>query len=426
MSEKSSGVSFANFVAVVGVVLFGVFSYFGQMFLSGGQLGVSLLWSVGLAVVAAALLVFMIRAKGTDKDFGLWRTVEYVTLVAYLVFAALTFRAPVLFMSLMINRSAVQQTGLADIDRIDDLYASYEDFEEKALTATGTGLLAVVGNQAKTVELKAFLAEKRIADNEASVASYCEAQRRLLLGEVYKGNKSNTQEQLAVYRNIIRGWSVFQMPHVDSKLAELGEEVAGELTESSARAALPLLDGGFIEKKNQKMAFDAPRTALSDKLKSGARSPLAWVGLVLIHLLILFNYVAAGRSDKPRRQRRKTESGFVLGDGFGGAEPEEAPAKAPAAASSYAPRPVPPPAAPQSAPQPVPPAVPVSPAMPPVPVPAAPAAVEPPVVPPPAVPVPPAMPPVPEHPAAPDPEGMPPVPPVPPAVPGDDAPVILG
>lgn len=442
MREKSSGVSFANFVAVIGLVLFGVFTYFGQMFLSSGQLGVSLLWAVGFTVVAASLLVFMIRAKGADNNFGLWRTVEYITLGVYLLFAALTFRAPVLFVGLMTDRSEAQRAGLDDIERIEGLYADYEEFESNALTTTNTGLLAAVNNPSNTAQLKAFCAQKQIADSETSVNSYCQAQRRLLLGDVYEGNKANTEKELAAYRSIIQGWNVFSMPLVDRKLAELGEKVAAELTEVSAQAALPVVTGGYIEKENQKKMFEAPRVELADKLQGGTGNVFAWIGLVLIHLLILFNYIAAGRSDKPRKQVRQVDSGFVLGDDFDRFE-QDKPAGAPQPASRPAAAPVqpvspagglvlgdiptPPPA---PAPAAVPPVPPVSGAAVPPPVPPVPpvsgAAVPPPV--PPVLPVPGAAVPSPVPPVPPVPGAAvpPPVPPVPPVAPADGPSLILG
>lgn len=303
MAKSSNTVGFANVMAIVGLMLFGALTYFGQMFLSGGEIGLSLLWAIGFTAIGIFLLVFMISAKGKDNNFSLWRTIEFSTLGLYIVFAALTFRGPVYFIAVMADKNSIQTAGKGDLKMMESLFENYEEMESDAINNTHTGLISTVGNPNLSDEVRSFMNGKAIYPTEESVANFCDAQRDLLLGANYKHTKADYKARLDEWRAYIEGWNIFRLPFVGPQMEEASEALAEELTALSAKGALPVVkrygQACVIAEQTQKYTFDAPSMQLASRLKqTGIGNPLAWVGLVIIHALVLFNYFMARRSEK--------------------------------------------------------------------------------------------------------------------------------
>ncbi|MDY5086760.1 MAG: hypothetical protein SPE72_02540, partial [Alloprevotella sp.] len=72
-SEKNEpkGMLFFNFLSIVGITLFAVFNFIGMMFFFDGTIGTSLLITLGLTVLLAALLILMCVAKAKDNNISL-------------------------------------------------------------------------------------------------------------------------------------------------------------------------------------------------------------------------------------------------------------------------------------------------------------------------------------------------------------------
>ena len=86
--KNDTRLTLANFISFgLGLAAFAVFFWLGLHF-SGFELATSLLCSLGATIVFGLLLWLMIRAKSADRERSRWRSIEYVTLVCYVVFAA--------------------------------------------------------------------------------------------------------------------------------------------------------------------------------------------------------------------------------------------------------------------------------------------------------------------------------------------------
>ena len=146
-SEKNEpkGMLFFNFLSIVGITLFAVFNFIGMMFFFDGTIGTSLLITLGLTVLLAALLILMCVAKAKDNNISLWRTVEFSALALFIITAGASFFGPVRSLCIMGSKSEIQAAAQADKAAIAALFAEYEEKEKEAITHTQNGLGSCIG-----------------------------------------------------------------------------------------------------------------------------------------------------------------------------------------------------------------------------------------------------------------------------------------
>ena len=86
-NKQNKSVTIANIVSIVGLVLLLVFTYIGNSYMSGGEIGVDLFFSIIITAFTAFLLWLMIKAKGAENRVKMWKKVEYGTLGLYVLLA---------------------------------------------------------------------------------------------------------------------------------------------------------------------------------------------------------------------------------------------------------------------------------------------------------------------------------------------------
>lgn len=300
-TQKSGSGMLPSLLAIAGLVLFGAFTYFGQMFLSGGEVGISLLWAIAFTAIAATLATMMVVAKAKDEYPKLWRTVEFSALGLYILLAALTFRAPVHFFSVMTDKEEILSDGRADLDRLDRLFTDYEAFEQSAISKCETGLLSTVGSPHVDAGVRAFFSAQSIASTPESIAAYCSKQREKLLKLNYASLKEEHAAAIDHYRESIEGWRVFTLPFAGREMEATGRDIAEALTDLSASARLPIISriGGqsVIIEENQTTSFTAPRLDFPDAIsRFGWGNVWAWLGILCIHLLVIGGYLLSPRT----------------------------------------------------------------------------------------------------------------------------------
>ena len=88
--QTSNKITIANIVAMVGIVLLGIFTFMGHSYLSGGELAWDVIVSLAVVSVTSLLLWLLIRAKGAENELDKWKKTEYTTLGIYIIFAITT------------------------------------------------------------------------------------------------------------------------------------------------------------------------------------------------------------------------------------------------------------------------------------------------------------------------------------------------
>lgn len=322
--QKTGRITIANIIAIVGLVLLLVFSFIGHSYLSGGELGWDIVISVGITAFTGFLLWFLIKAKGAENQLDKWRKIEYATLAIYIVFAipASLMGGIMHFFVVNDNKATIKSYAQADVKKINDLILEYKEFESQAITKTGTGLRNVTGpNQRGDIELNQFMEENHIEHNRNSANNFETIQRNNLIGANFETYSTNIRQQQQDFLNVVNGWSVMQIPSKTKMIEELAISVEKELTRKSNEAKLPKIEyqnGVYtITQSNQCRDFKINGGIENFQFKHElqTKSGFSFTALfvvILIHILILFNYIVAYRTNIMEVGKCKEEDGGKL------------------------------------------------------------------------------------------------------------------
>lgn len=322
--QKTGRITIANIIAIVGLVLLLVFSFIGHSYLSGGELGWDIVISVGITAFTGFLLWFLIKAKGAENQLDKWRKIEYATLAIYIVFAipASLMGGIMHFFVVNDNKATIKSYAQADVKKINDLILEYKEFESQAITKTGTGLRNVTGpNQRGDIELNQFMEENHIEYNRNSANNFETIQRNNLIGANFETYSTNIRQQQQDFLNVVNGWSVMQIPSKTKMIEELAISVEKELTRKSNEAKLPKIEyqnGVYtITQSNQCRDFKINGGIENFQFKHElqTKSGFSFTALfvvILIHILILFNYIVAYRTNIMEVGKCKEEDGGKL------------------------------------------------------------------------------------------------------------------
>lgn len=322
---KKNQISLANVISVVGVVSLGVLTYLGQVLLSGGAIGTSIIWAVGVAVVAAALLIVMIRAKGAESHFGMWKIVEGITLVLYAVVAIFTASMSVHFFVVTGNKEELKKEAKQDIEAIEGLY---NEFIENRYDAIDNTIVSVRtynsnGSEEKQTEsdvLDNLKAEGLIYSDKIDLSDIDEFEailERAVVEPVELKWEDNLKENLKKWNAQIENWSLFYLPGIAAEMSEYYDELKLSLAEHAGDTKLWTLDGdGNIAEDDQVYEPSDYTMKFGDMLKSATGDTvIGWVVIAVIHIMIIFNYVVAYRSPTTMiggKRRRRDDGGISL------------------------------------------------------------------------------------------------------------------
>lgn len=306
-NKKQEGrISIANIIAIVGIVLLLVFSFLGRSYMSGGELGFDIVIAVAITSFTAFLLWFLIKAKGAENNIDKWKKAELAALAIYIVFAipASLFGGIMHFFVVNDKKVEIKQYAKADLDIINDMFNEYLNFEREALAITGTGLSNARGQgQLCDENLNAFMQERSINTRESAL-NYEQIQRNKLIGS---GFESYYQSYLSVRNEIedaVSSWSVMQIPSKAKQIEDLATSASKYLTNLSNEAKLPVIENSgsrYTITGYQAKNFSVDIESLMFKKKlveTTGFSITALLVVLLIHFLILFNYIVAYRTDK--------------------------------------------------------------------------------------------------------------------------------
>lgn len=304
--QQAGRITIANIIAIVGIVLLLVFSFLGRSYMSGGELGFDIVIAVAITGFTAFLLWFLIKAKGAENNIDKWKKAELAALVIYIVFAipASLFGGIMHFFVVNDQKNEIKKYAEADLNIIDQMFTDYKNFETEALAITGTGLSNAKGTgQLCDETLNSFMQERSISTRE-SAKNYEQIQRNKLIGEgfesYYKSFRSTRNEIEAA----VSSWSVMQIPFKAKQIEELATSASKHLTNLSNEAKLPVIENSgsrftITGYQIKDFSVDTENFMFKKKLVDASGfSITALIVVLLIHLLILFNYIVAYRTDK--------------------------------------------------------------------------------------------------------------------------------
>ena len=307
--QNSGKITIANIMAIVGLVLLLVFSFIGHSYMSGGELGWDIVIAVSITVFTAFLLWFLIKAKGAENQLDKWRNIEYATLAAYIIFAipASLFGGIMHFFVVNDHKESMKMYAMDDLNKIDNMFNEYKEFESEAISRTGVGLRnATRYGQICDADLNRFMEENRIEHTRESANNFETIQRNALIGAGFEAFYETFRQQEAEIENAVNSWSIMQIPMKAKLISELAASAQEELSKLSNNAKLPVITYNFTSHsytlgENQARNFEVEGSIDSFRFRKALQSAngfsiTAILVVLLIHILILFNYFVAYRT----------------------------------------------------------------------------------------------------------------------------------
>lgn len=324
--NKTGKITIANIVAMVGIVLLMVFSFIGFSFKSGGEMGISLLKTFGVTAVTALLLWLLIKAKGAENNLKKWKIAEISILVIYLLFTiATSINGGIMYLFVVNgNKENIKEIAKADLEKIDKLYAAYEEFETTAISNTRQGLTNATQPQQKVDNsLRQYLTRNCLSAQY--VSAHIENQQIVALGETYLEKKERYTTERNRIEECVNDWNTFMIPFEANKIVELAKKGEKELTESSQSSDLKLpvivlnteSKKYVLESENQSSEFQIEGGIESLKFKQALTendgySIVAIIVTILLHFFILFNYIVAYRTKTISVGKNAEDDGGIL------------------------------------------------------------------------------------------------------------------
>lgn len=320
--EKSGSITIANLIAIVGIVAFLILSYLGRSYMSGGEIGMDILISVIFTGVTAFLLWLMIKAKGAENDLKKWKIIEFSTVVAYIIFIvpSTIYGGALHFFAVNDSKDDIKQYAKDDLALIDNIFATYEDSIKTAINKTVDGLQhSIALNEQRSEDLKTYFEENNIETTKTSIGAYNDSKRLKLLGDNYKTLKKQYKDYKENINAVVDGWSIIQIPNSAKVIDELSEKIKIELNKLVENQTFPI-----IAYQNESRAFDIIESRqyafdIQGELKfkdalmnTDGSSILAWVVVLLIHIVILFNYFVAYRTSVLSVRTKGDDGGIIL------------------------------------------------------------------------------------------------------------------
>lgn len=321
-NQKTEKLTIANIIAIVGVVLLMAFSYMGHSYMSGGELGWDILISVLISSFVSFLLWFLIKAKGAENNIDNWKKAEFAALAVYVVFAipASLFGGIMQFFVVNDNKEAIKQFAEDDLKKIDSLFSEYTTYESRAIATTGAGLQnATRTDQICDENLNNFMSQNNISHNNESAKNFERLKTEALIGTGFNSYHNKYKDKRAEIKNAVSSWSIIQIPSKAKLIEELAKSAENELSRLSKKVKLPNItydsdDGRYTIRGYQCKNFSVSEGSDSFQFKKALKetsgiSFTALLVVLLIHFMILFNYLVAYRTSSIGVSKSTEEDG---------------------------------------------------------------------------------------------------------------------
>lgn len=300
--KNSGGLTPANYIAIAGMSLLALFTFFGHLYGSDdGQFGVALLLTILEVVLLGSALVLAIKAKGANSHFGMWRIVKYASLALYVIIA-IFFAAPLLkYFYITSEKDRLQEMAQQEIAAIDSLYSEYNQTMKKA-------------TQNAAQRLKDYSDKTSHSTYAAPKSSSMEDYIRMMnidhadidnwgarITKVWRLPNDNSLKDM---QEKVNRWGYFDLDiaQIGAAIKTKAEQTTEMLndkvkTNANKHHIIPVFNirnNKYIHDGYVEATFVCPDTGLfHNALRDGSGTTIiGWVMFLLLHSLILLNYLA--------------------------------------------------------------------------------------------------------------------------------------
>lgn len=304
-NKKKGGVTLANIIAVVGLVLLMVFTYVGHSYKSGGETGMDILVAVAITAFAALLLWFLIKAKGAENQISLWKKVEIATLAAYILFAipASLFSGIMQFFVVNSARDEAKQIAKSELNAVDSILIVYNDSVNNWIGKTRIGMEnSLRPGQERDNSLSEYM--RGLTQNGSDEFEETNKKQYLINDSYNKNFYNEYNSERERIEQIVDDWKIFKLPQISKAIDSHAKKLCDALNKNIERANFPYIvkDGStgkfkIVKKQNDNFRLQPKESsAFQERLSRPGFSVMAIVLVLIIHLLILFNYIVAYRT----------------------------------------------------------------------------------------------------------------------------------
>ena len=334
---KSEKISIANIVSVVGLAVLAFLAYLGCSFKWPEQnIGINMLLALCPAAVAAFLLWMMTHAKGVENNFRGWLIVEVVSLLAFVGTAV--WGGSWVMPYFVVNQRSEELQNAAE----DDLTAMENEIDRfiarqtEKLNTMVTGIENALEDRVYDEQVEALLDRLEIT-SELSLETWAERQQEKIDSIEYYGlvYRSSWRDDISEMRSDVSGWDLFTIPEIavgmarlagtDDSSADKSESICGILNAISRNSDLCRIEAVRADyEADEREEISSPYKdsyrhskygkvyrvvgfgrdtydvdlIFPSMLKKGGFSWGGFAVIVLVYILILFNYIFAYRSKK--------------------------------------------------------------------------------------------------------------------------------
>lgn len=322
--SKSEKISIANIISVVGLAALAFLSYLGCSFKWPDQnVGITILLALCPTAVAAFFLWMMTHAKGVENNFRGWMIVEIVSLLAFLGTAVWGGSWMMPFFVVNQRAEELQDAANNDLTAMEQEIDRFVNRQTENLGKMCTGMENVRDDRFHDDQLQElfdnvnFTPESYSLDDwTRSLKNWRELQQKKIDSVEYKGieYRSGWLEDISEMRSEVNGWKLFVIPDIAEKMIRLAgtaestaqdQSICGILNSISRNSSLCRIEAvttDYGRKVYRVAGFDAEtydlKLTFPDELTNGGFSLSGSSVIVLVYILILFNYIFAYRSKK--------------------------------------------------------------------------------------------------------------------------------
>lgn len=332
MSSKSnSRITVANIISVVGITLLLVFIFIGKAFANGGELGNAILWSLIVTGITGVLLWFLIKAKGAENHLETWKKIEYSVLGVYiLVCIPLSFFGGInCFFAVAGDREDIKNVALNDLNNIEKTIVDYKAKQEGKIINLKMKLYDFPSDCFLTSEAIFFLTDKlkyTIINNRINRESESENIDTYCGKTLYHNFRlsdnpnyfSDIEDRINEIKQTVRNWNWIKSTLLANKIEKLSEDTYKRLDDicTENRQAIPFIN--YSDNQMNITGYDEPEISKADtKFKKKVQDTnqvgfLSVLITLLIHLIILLNYIVAYRTSTLSLSKNTNDSGISL------------------------------------------------------------------------------------------------------------------
>lgn len=313
--SKSEKISIANIISVVGLAALAFLSYLGCSFKWPDQnVGITILLALCPTAVAAFFLWMMTHAKGVENNFRGWMIVEIVSGLAFLGTAVWGGSWMMPFFVVNQRAEELQDAAKNDLTAMEREIGRFVNRQTEKLNIMFTGMQNALEDGGYDEQVGKLIDTAK--GMSGSFTTWIEYQKESIDSIKYNDDmyRSIWQEEISEMRSEVNGWKIFVIPDIAEKMIRLAgteesidtdESICGILNSISRNSALCRIEAvttDYGRKVYRVAGFDAEtydlKLTFPEELSAGGFSGGGFVVIVLVYILILFNYIFAYRSKK--------------------------------------------------------------------------------------------------------------------------------